>query len=215
MANQEHLSIAKQGVTAWNIWRHNNSDVCPDLICAEFNTDSCNMHEFQGANLKGTKLNGAEIWSASLTGADLSDVDLSDADLYFTDLTQADLCRADLTDSRLRFVDLGGTDLHGAVMARTLILGTDLSQTDGLDQVRHFGHSALDIDTFEYTANGLSADQSRLRQVEEFYRAAGVAEHVIEYYRTRIGRPIEFYSAFISYSHADKPFGGCPLIRRK
>jgi uncharacterized protein YjbI with pentapeptide repeats len=135
MANTEHLAIAKQGVKTWNIWRHSNPDVRPDLTGGEFNTGSCNMHEFQGANLKGTQLNGAEIWRANLTGSDLSDVNLSDADLYFTDLTEANRCRADLTDSRLRFVDLGGADLHGAVMARTLILGTDLSQTAGLDPI--------------------------------------------------------------------------------
>ena len=206
MANQEHLSIAKQGAKAWNIWRHNNPSVRPDLAGTGFNTDSCNMHEFQGANLQRTELNGADIWSANLTGADLSGVDLSDSDLYFTDLSRANLRGADLTDSRLRFVELDGADLHGAIMARTLILGTNLSQAGGLDQIRHLAHTALDIDTFEYTADGLSSDQSRLSEIEGFYRAAGVAEHVIDYYRTRIGKPIDFYSAFISYSHADKPF---------
>src|ERR1017187_10750520 len=104
MANQEHLSIAKQGAKAWNIWRHNNPSVRPDLAGTGFNTDSCNIDEFQGANLQRTELNGAEIWSANLTGADLSGVDLSDSDLYFTDLSRANLRGADLTDSRLRFV---------------------------------------------------------------------------------------------------------------
>jgi uncharacterized protein YjbI with pentapeptide repeats len=206
MANQEHLLIAKQGVKEWNLWRHNNPAVCPDLRGADFTTDSCNFHEFRGANLRNTKLNGAEIWSANLTDADLSNIDLSDADLYFADLTKTNLCGAHLTDSRLRFVDLAGADLSGAVMARTFIQGTDLSQTSGLDQIKHLAHTALDIDTLEYTAAGLSEDRSHLREIEEFYRASGVPEHVIEYYRIRIGSPIEFYSAFISYSHADKPF---------
>jgi len=39
-----------------------------------------------------------------------------------------------------------------------------------------------------------------------FLRGAGFDEHAIENFRTLIGEPIDFYSAFISYSHKDKPF---------
>jgi hypothetical protein len=32
MANAEHVNIIRQGVTAWNGWRHANPDVKPDLV---------------------------------------------------------------------------------------------------------------------------------------------------------------------------------------
>jgi hypothetical protein len=31
MANEEHLAILKQGVEAWNKWRHANPRIWPDL----------------------------------------------------------------------------------------------------------------------------------------------------------------------------------------
>jgi hypothetical protein len=39
-----------------------------------------------------------------------------------------------------------------------------------------------------------------------FLRGAGLQEHTIAFFRSLIGKPIEFYSCFISYSHADKAF---------
>ena len=47
------------------------------------------------------------------------------------------------------------------------------------------------------------AHRHRQGPVEEFLRRAGVDEHWIDYFRSRIGQPIEFYSCFISYSHVD------------
>jgi hypothetical protein len=41
MANDEHLKILREGVTAWNTWRAENPDAIPDL---------------QDANLTGQKL---------------------------------------------------------------------------------------------------------------------------------------------------------------
>jgi hypothetical protein len=39
-----------------------------------------------------------------------------------------------------------------------------------------------------------------------FLRGAGVPENLIAYIGSLIGKPVEFYSCFISYSHADKAF---------
>jgi hypothetical protein len=109
-----------------------------------------------------------------------------------------------LDDAALRFVDLEGANLSGVHMGRTIVLGTDLSQVNGLAEVVHMAPTSIDASVFEMTAQGLANDPSRLTEVEQFYRGAGVPEHLIEYYRTRIGKPIAFYSVFISYSHQDK-----------
>ena len=46
MANKEHLRILKQGVDAWNKWRHWNQEVEPDL---------------SGANLQALLLINADL----------------------------------------------------------------------------------------------------------------------------------------------------------
>ena len=35
MANEEHLAILRQGVEAWNKWRHRNLGISPDLRKAD------------------------------------------------------------------------------------------------------------------------------------------------------------------------------------
>lgn len=206
MPSQEHLNIVKRGVAAWNKWREGHPDDRPDLRAAELNTHSYNFHNFPKANLRCANLSYSEIWSADLAEADLQNADLSDADLYFTDLPNADLRNACLDDAALRFVDLDGANLSGVHLGRTIILGTDLSHANGLAEVVHMAPTSIDTRVFELTAKGLANDPSRQTEVELFYRGAGVPEHLIEYYRTRIGKPIEFYSVFISYSHQDKAF---------
>jgi hypothetical protein len=31
MANDEHIALLKKGPDAWNAWRRENPDICPDL----------------------------------------------------------------------------------------------------------------------------------------------------------------------------------------
>ena len=57
MANEEHVTLLKQGVTAWNAWRSENPTVRPDL---------------HGATLSGANLHGVDFTSATLRRASLS-----------------------------------------------------------------------------------------------------------------------------------------------
>src|SRR5262249_3271104 len=81
MANDEHVALLKQGVTAWNAWRDENPDIRPDLRAADF----------RGAQFAVTSLS-----RANLSRADLSGADLSGAHLFMTNLIGADLSGADL-----------------------------------------------------------------------------------------------------------------------
>jgi uncharacterized protein YjbI with pentapeptide repeats len=76
MANDEHVALLKQGVTAWNAWRSRNPHVVADLT---------------RANLREVDLSGANLIEADLHGANLRGADLSGADLRSADLTQANL----------------------------------------------------------------------------------------------------------------------------
>jgi hypothetical protein len=88
-------------------------------------------------------------------------------------------------------------NLCGAKLAQTVFAAVDLSATLGLDNIIHQGRSTIGIDTL-YAFGGKISDV--------FLRGAGVPEDFISYIRLLLNNPIEFYSCFISYSHADKSF---------
>jgi len=66
MANEEHVAILQQGVSAWNKWRKTASGTWPDL---------------SGANLVGLNLTNADFFRANLSKADLSHANFSGANL--------------------------------------------------------------------------------------------------------------------------------------
>jgi hypothetical protein len=63
--------------------------------------------------------------------------------------------------------------------------------------VQHQGPSTIGIDTLYRSKGNIP---------EIFLRGAGVPDEMINYLKSLVGRPFEFYSCFISYSHMDKPF---------
>ena len=82
-------------------------------------------------------------------------------------------------------------------MGWTVFGAVDLSVVKGLESVIHAGPSTIGIDT-------VYASQGRIPEV--FLRGAGVPDEFITYMRSLVGRPIEFYSCFISYSSKDQEF---------
>lgn len=66
-----------------------------------------------------------------------------------------------------------------------------------LGTIRHVGPSTIGVDTLF---------RSKGKIPEVFLRGAGVPESLIEYLGSLTGKALEFYSCFISYSHADKAF---------
>ena len=164
------------------------------------------------ANLHGANLANTELFEANLEGADLQDANLYHASLFETDLTSADLrgadlsdanlCKANLTGTTLDFVnlagaDLGGTDFTAARVSKTYFTDVDLSTANGLETIEHLGPSTVGIDTIY---------KSRGKIPEVFLRGCGVPDEFIAYIGSMVGRPIEFYSCFISYSTRDQEF---------
>jgi uncharacterized protein YjbI with pentapeptide repeats len=221
MANLEHLKILKQGVQAWNEWRRERS-IRPDLSGADLRWTSlsgANLEqvkltdgELNGtylikanlirADLSRAKLIGANLNDANLRGADLSEANLTSTDLDGTDLSRADLRRADLSQALLRGTifagtRLQGTNLRGATVSQTQFGEVDLSECLGLDQVQHVYRSTIGLDTVYLSKGNIP---------EVFLRGAGVPKDFFAFLATLRGKPIEFYSCFISYSHADKSF---------
>ncbi|HWS88931.1 MAG TPA: toll/interleukin-1 receptor domain-containing protein [Pyrinomonadaceae bacterium] len=200
MANPEHLKILKRGVGPWNEWRREHRHVDePDLSGADFSGANLTYANLITANLDSANLSGAELTDANLDSANLSGANLSGAYLFDVNLSDADLGGADFSYTNLSRADLGGADLTNATVHYTTFADNDLSETKGLETVRHEGPSSIGVDTL-YKSGG--------KIPEVFLRGCGVPDDFIEFIPSLIGarQAIQFYSCFISYSTRDEEF---------
>jgi hypothetical protein len=112
------------------------------------------------------------------------------------------LSGANLSGANLFRVDLSGANLSGANLSHSRIEATifgdvDLSTVKGLETLVHHGPSTIDIDTIYLSRGNIP---------EVFLKGAGVDDTFITYVRSFVGKPIEYYSCFISYSSKDDAF---------
>ncbi|HET6843924.1 MAG TPA: toll/interleukin-1 receptor domain-containing protein [Candidatus Angelobacter sp.] len=212
MANKEHLKILKQGVTVWNQWREDNTDIRPDLKSVDLsktdiNGENLNLAYLRNANLSEVDLIGADLRDvdleeanlsrADLSGANLSRANLSGANLSGADLEEADLSEADLSGANLSMVYLGGANLSEATAGYTTFADIDLSSVKGLETLKHRAHSCIGIDTIYLSEGNIP---------EIFLRGVGVPENFITYMHSLTGTGFDYYSCFISYSTKDQAF---------
>jgi uncharacterized protein YjbI with pentapeptide repeats len=149
------------------------------------------------ARLDAAKLDGAHLLGADLTFASLVDASLVAADLERAVMEHANLVQADLRYARFMRTELHDVDFAACQFGETTFADADLSSAIGLDTVTHNGPSSIGIDTI-YRSQG--------RIPEPFLRGCGVPDDFITHMRSLVGRPIEFYSCFISYSSKDEEF---------
>ena len=210
MANQEHFAILKQGVEAWNKWRVEHPRIQPDFRSADL----------QKADLRGVNLRGAIFIKANLIEANLSSADLANANLNQAKVYAANLTDTNLNNSLFSTTDFTGTDLTGANLSGAILFGTYLSRANliganltgatlslvtlgevdlraviGLETIRHTGPSTIGTDTIMRSEGDIP---------EVFLRGIGVPDSMIEYMRSLVGKPIDYYSCFISYSSKDQ-----------
>jgi TIR domain/Pentapeptide repeats (8 copies) len=227
MANEEHFARLKQGVVAWNVWREEkykeaharskrskkrimtqdqrrkkNPDLWPDLREADLHrTNLCDADLFQAdlssANLREADLSVANLNRANLKGTNLSDTTLVGAGLWEANLDRANLEGADLRGVQFRETLLREAKFHRTFIGRTTFGGLDLRMVRGLETAFHEGPSIMDVDTL-YRSHG--------NIPEVFLRGVGIPEDFIPYIKSLVWHPFEFYSCFISYSHADQSF---------
>ena len=183
MTTQEALKLLRagpDGIKEWNSRRAKGEPI-PTLARAD--------------------LHDADLTGANLGGANLTDADLAGADLTVANLTVANLTGANLSDAILHLAVLHHTKLDRTRLNNAHILGTliasDLSTAQGLDEVTHLGPSQITIDSLLSFEDDLP---------EKFLRGVGLDNDTIAYFRSRIGKPIRFYTCFISYSSADEAF---------
>jgi TIR domain-containing protein/pentapeptide repeat protein len=197
MANQKHLDILKKSVETWNMWREEHPNIRPDLSDANLYGVLLYNADLSNADLSNADLNGADLSNADLNGADLSCTNLGGAVLHNADLSSAELSSAELSGADLSGATLHNADLNGANVGYTSFGDVDLSAVKNLETVCHSGPSTIGIDTI-YRSHG-NID-------EAFLRGAGVDDTFITYIHSLIGKPIEYYSCFISYSSQEDVF---------
>lgn len=86
---------------------------------------------------------------------------------------------------------LSGADFTEAAIWKAHLADVDLSDAEGLEASVHRGLSTVGIDTI-YKSRGKIPDV--------FLRGCGVPDGFIAYIGSMVGRPIEYYSCFISRS---------------
>ena len=187
MANPEHLKILEQGVAAWNQWRKDNPNVTPDL-----STVNLSDADLRNANLVYADLHNADLRDANLSGAILIKVDFSEADLSGADLSKAALHKANFSKA-----DLKNTNFTLSVILFSVFGNVDLSVAKGLDKIIHPAPSTIRLDTIYKSPGNID---------EVFLKGTGVSDDFITHMHSLTLKPSDFYSCFISYSHADKSF---------
>ncbi|MGA9535328.1 MAG: toll/interleukin-1 receptor domain-containing protein [Desulfobacterales bacterium] len=232
MANPEHVKILKQGVEVWNRWREENPDLRPDLTGAELGHNNYHCIDFKNVHLSNANLSFVSMTEAVFDGADLTDSNLSNSDLQHSDfsnaiiggaiivksslnyakMVNADLADANFCDSNLSFADLAYSKLYYADFSRveffdtrmteatigfTIFADVNLGGVSDIETINHIGPSSLSTDTI-YGSDRIIP--------EAFLRGCGVPENLIQYIPSLVAQPFQFFSSFISYSHADKPF---------
>ncbi|HKP45223.1 MAG TPA: toll/interleukin-1 receptor domain-containing protein [Pyrinomonadaceae bacterium] len=179
------------------------------------NEHFCGMYlgvDFRNAILRGSKFSRTDVSNANLRGADLRGTNFIGTNLYgtlfeYANLGDTDLREANMVSAELQDVTVKGARFEGARFGKTTIGAVDLSGACGLPDVVHVAPSVIGSDTLEMTAAGLAHQPDRVAdEVFAFFTKAGVHRELLDVFRTWIGKPIEFYSCFISYSHADKEF---------
>jgi len=196
MANSRHVQLIRQGVKEWNRWRVEESSGRANLSGANLSEADLIGADLIGADLSGAFLNGADLSGADLREASLSGANLSLASLNGANLIGADLRWANLCWANLNGANLSEADLSKANLGRTIFGISNLTGAKGLDTCAHYGPSIVDYQTLV---------QSGLLPTP-FLRGCGLPDTFIEYLPSLLNNALEFYSCFISYSHADKAF---------
>jgi uncharacterized protein YjbI with pentapeptide repeats len=183
-----------------------------DLRRAKLSLAIFNMANLSEANMSETYLSGADLSEADLKKAffirsDLANVDLSNSDCQRADFrwaylikarfNGANLSGANLIEANLTKAELTQSNLSEAFIAWSCFGDNDLSQTHGLNAVKHFGPSTIGIDTIYRSKGNIP---------EEFLRGAGVPEHFISYTGYLNEKAFAHNSCFISFSGNDRNF---------
>jgi hypothetical protein len=154
------------------------------------------------ANLTGANLTGAILSRSNLTGANFTDANLTGAnfngaDLKRTNVSGATLQSTDFYEAVLNDVTTLGTRFSGCVVGYTVFQNCDLSEAQGLEQMRHDAPSTVGMDTLFLSRGTIPA---------AFLLGTGAPENLIAFQQSIKDAPPLGGEYFISCAEADVPF---------
>jgi len=148
-------------------------------------------------DLSEADLQGVRLKRADLIGANFYKALLGEADLTETYLNGANLTGADLSWTNFHGADLSGANLSEVKLYETIFSDVNFKAAVGLESCIHEGPSVIDHRTLVLS----------WPLPEVFLRGCGLPDNLITYLPSLMAdEAIQFYSCFISYSHADKSF---------
>ncbi|MGH1363290.1 MAG: pentapeptide repeat-containing protein [Calditrichia bacterium] len=168
------------------------------------------------ANLEGASLGWANIEDADFSSANLKNASLSGANLKGINLESANLSMADLSWANLHYSKLSNASLYESILNETKLLNIALSNTKNLETCIHKGPSMLDTSTFsrsgvlpEKFLKGCGLSDWEIEATKLYQKDLSDGQLIDITYKIaqiRIANPVQYYSCFISYSHANKKF---------
>jgi hypothetical protein len=148
--------------------------------------------DFSHSKLEAVSFDSAFCDKCSFEGATLDAVNFDLAELEGSDFKQS-LVMA----TAFNHCILDESDFSGATLYLNSFAGVSLRHVRGLDALgSNTENNSIGIDTF-FLSGGLP---------ESFLRGAGVPEDFIQYAASLVGKAIEYYSCFLSYSSSDDEF---------
>ena len=189
-----------------------------NLTGTDLNRAYLTLAHLSRADLSQANLNLAYLREADFSEADLSGATLGIANLIEANLSGANLGGANLIGASLNRTNFGGADLESSEVGWTTFAHMDFRGTLGLDKVQHVGPSTIGVDTLRLSEGkipenflrgcGLSDWEIELAKLyQSDLTVAQINDLLYEIFPARTAdHPIQFYSCFISYSHADKAF---------
>jgi len=193
MANPEHLAKLKEGMKAWNAWRE-TSDETPDLSGVNLFAQSLGNYNLSSSNFTKAFLGAVSLSRANCERASFVHAKFMEVTFYSASLKNADFTNASIAFSLFQESSLEETDFTKAAVLRSTFANVSLANVRGLDAIVGFENS-IGIDTF-FKSGGLP---------ESFLRNS-VPEEFTQYAASLVGKAIEYYSCFLSYSSKDDEF---------
>lgn len=180
--------------------------------------------DFRAANLEGEVLSGIDLKNNDFRAAILRNVEFVGCDLSEVNFADADLSGANFRNAKLENVDFSNANLsranfYKASLLEAVFTGSNLFMTNfreasigkivfaelemetcvGLDSVKHTAPSSIGVECLYQAGASLPI---------QFLKGIGLSQILIDYLPDLVqaGRPIQFHSCFISYSHEDEVF---------
>ncbi|HZU27317.1 MAG TPA: pentapeptide repeat-containing protein, partial [Bryobacteraceae bacterium] len=193
--------------------RHTNL-VGANLKAALLNRSNLQRTDLRNACLDKATLAEARLLACSAVGGSFEKTDFNDADLTGSDFSETNCDGAHLTSATLRVTKMNRASMREADLREARFIpvqrrhdGSDFwrngplvlrfQQGQGNARILHSGASSIGIETL-YASHG--------EIPEIFLRGAGVPDSLIRYATSLVGKAIDFYSCFISYSTQDQAF---------